>query len=761
MTRFVLYCMGETHGEAVGICLLIDALSFFYLYLLVKKDRERKDQILSLYIWNPAVLAAVFSGRTARAVMIWLLLPAGVWLVQKVKKTGKSYQHTVLFYIYALFSMGAYGIMLSEDVLDQSLVQCQAGDNQYPVLWMLMVLLVSASVVGGLWYLYKGTQKSVNQSRTAEQGEEKKQCRENQLHTSEPFGKRDILYLLILTAISTFLVFGRLGSFSSPQTGMKFQQTTDSRQMVLDFDHEVSISKIKIFLGPVSARKFSFSSFNASVNQWDVFASKQNIQSVFTWNEVEVNRPLTRLGVVSMENSDSYIYEMVILDEEGNPILPVNANQYPAVFDEQELYPQFSTYYYGTMFDEVYHARTAYEMLHGLPIYEISHPPMGKILMGIGISAFGMTPFGWRFVGGVLGVLLVPMIYLFSRQLTGKRKGACLAAMLVNLDFMHQTLSRIATIDIYVAFFIVLMFYLFYRCLGLLNRHSMQLFTQVKGEANAVLSKKLLGWRETGAFLLCGLVVGCGIATKWTAVYAACGIAVCLFLHLLSVYHSPERIKAASGYLLRLFGICFLSFIILPLTIYVLSYIPYLRGDASNNLLQIAVENSKFMLGYHKTTVADHPYSSEWFEWLWVKVPLLDALTHTEGELVSVVATFGNPIIWWGGIVALFHNFYLWRGKGQEKSGYLCISYLSMLLPWLFVHRTVFIYQYFGCALILPLMLVQSFADISWKYKRAGVWFLGAAFGAFLLFYPITSGYPVITNYICQGLRWLSRWRFV
>lgn len=57
------------------------------------------------------------------------------------------------------------------------------------------------------------------------------------------------------------------------------------------------------------------------------------------------------------------------------------------------MYPEVKTYLTGTMFDEVYHGRTAYEFLHKLTTYETTHPHLGKILISFGIIAFGMNRF--------------------------------------------------------------------------------------------------------------------------------------------------------------------------------------------------------------------------------------------------------------------------------------------------------------------------------------------------------------------------------
>ena len=42
-------------------------------------------------------------------------------------------------------------------------------------------------------------------------------------------------------------------------------------------------------------------------------------------------------------------------------------------------------------FDEIYHGRTGYEQLHKMPVYETTHPPLGKDLIMVGIALFGMT----------------------------------------------------------------------------------------------------------------------------------------------------------------------------------------------------------------------------------------------------------------------------------------------------------------------------------------------------------------------------------
>ena len=271
--------------------------------------------------------------------------------------------------------------------------------------------------------------------------------------------------------------------------------------------------------------------------------------------------------------------------------------------------------------------------------------------MSLGIKAFGMTPFGWRFVVGVFGVLMTPLFYAFALSIMKKRKYAVATAILLNLEFSHFTLSRIATIDIIVALFILLEFYFMYRFL----QYERMYRYEVNGQKDqmAIVQKK-----EIMYLVLSGISMGCGMATKWTGVYATIGLAIIFFTFMWSGYSEAECRREEFEHLKKLFYICIVSFVVLPIIIYVLSYNPYVRVW-NKNVIQCAYENSISMFQYHEKTIFDHPYASDWYEWPWMKTPLFDAIYRYSDGTESMVCTFGNPLIWWGGIIALFHHIYL------------------------------------------------------------------------------------------------------
>ena len=93
-------------------------------------------------------------------------------------------------------------------------------------------------------------------------------------------------------------------------------------------------------------------------------------------------------------------------------------------------------------YDEVYHAYTAAQYAIGnadawlwstqAPIqgvaYEWTHPPLGKLIMTLGILIWGDTPLGWRFMSAVFGALGLGAVYLLGLRLTGQRLIAFVAA---------------------------------------------------------------------------------------------------------------------------------------------------------------------------------------------------------------------------------------------------------------------------------------------------------------------------------------------
>lgn len=157
----------------------------------------------------------------------------------------------------------------------------------------------------------------------------------------------------------------------------------------------------------------------------------------------------------------------------------------------------------------------------------IVHPEVGKWLIALGEKAFGMDPFGWRIASAVIGSLMVLVLIRLTRRLTGSTLLGLVAGLLLAFDALHFVLSRLALLDIFLAFFLLCGV----SCL-VTDRdwHRARLARLLDpaappgrgqwGPVRGVL------WRPW--LLLGGISFGLALGTKWTAAYplAAFGILV-------------------------------------------------------------------------------------------------------------------------------------------------------------------------------------------------------------------------------------------
>lgn len=537
----------------------------------------------------------------------------------------------------------------------------------------------------------------------------------------------------LITLVFTILVFFRLGNFTSPES--LYWTAKEERDIVLDFGENTGINHLSIYLGPLDNRSFTVSAYNENDSQWELISEQEVAASVFTWNQIPITHNLRYLSLASTDE-EALLGELIIVADDGSVLLPVNCADYSELFDEQDTFTSPKTYLSGTIFDEIYHGRTAYEFIHGLTTYETTHPPLGKIFISLGIRLFGMTPFGWRFVPALFGILMVPLFYLFGKALFRNTLAATAVTILLAADCMHYALSRIATIDIIAAFFIVLMYFL--------------LFLFFLADQRKLAKLSYSPYLPLG---LCGITMGIAVAVKWTGVYAGVGLCLLFFWYL--IRRQPSFKETIS-----LIGFCLVFFCLIPILIYVLSYLPFVENTPSGSLLQTVLNNMQYMLSYHSTLEATHYYSTPFYEWPLLRMPLLYATDRVTETTVSSISCMGNPIIWWCGIPFLLFAMYRWTAKSDTKAGFLVIAYLAQYLPWFFIGRITFIYHYFPSSLFLILttgyvldLLARSF---SWG-KKAVAGYLLITVLVFLLFFPVVSGLPATLEYE-MGLRLLDQW---
>ena len=703
-TRYHLLCLS---AEWVLMALL-------YYYLSQSKSPKMQHVILGFYLFNPAlavlVLTASIKGICV-GVFVLLLLCVADRILEK-----RQISLLAFWPEYLLLGTGISVLLM-------------AKNNIYG---MCMTGLAVAGTVSRLVCLWK------NKIQKRDAVSEEEETAQEPVRRSQKFTGWDFACMAAITLLFAVAVLWKLGSHHTPETFASFRVgNPGENEIVLQFGKETEISDVFIYLGYKGKRIVSFSALSEGSTAWEVFDSRHSVESVFCWNRVAVNRSMHSLGMVLMEGEADFC-EVVCLDRDGQVILPINSADYPLLFDEQDLFRNPATYYDGTMFDEVYHGRTAYEFLHELPIYENTHPPLGKSIISIGIALFGMNPFGFRIMCALFGIGMIPLMYLFAHKMFGRTGVSCFASVLLATAFMNTTLSRIATLDILVAFFVLGMFYFMYG------------YTQALQNREPFFKQML--WLFNS-----GLFMAFAISIKWTGFYGAAGIAILFFAALLQHMGGILKIREHMSYLVKTAGCCVLFFILIPVVIYTLSYLPFPKVYTDKGLIQHMIDNATLMLNYHKDCVFEHPYSSEWYKWLIDARPLADSRVYLENGTVSTVMTFFNPLLCLGGLFAFLHQFYLRREKKCTRAVFLIVGYLSMLLPWLIIHRTIFIYQYFVSGLFLVLMVANSLS-YSRHPKRNMAIFSVLSVILYAMYYPVLTGQPVKVSFINQVLELFTTW---
>ncbi len=147
----------------------------------------------------------------------------------------------------------------------------------------------------------------------------------------------------------------------------------------------------------------------------------------------------------------------------------------------------------------------------------IAHPPVGKWLIALGEAAFGMNPFGWRFMAVVFGALLVVATIRLAHRLSRSLLVGAIAGILLTFDGLAFTMSRIALLDIFQATFLVA------GVAALVadrDHHRHRLADAMEARGLTTLGGTfgpLLWWRPWR--WTAGVLFGLAVATKWNSLY--------------------------------------------------------------------------------------------------------------------------------------------------------------------------------------------------------------------------------------------------
>lgn len=463
------------------------------------------------------------------------------------------------------------------------------------------------------------------------------------------------------------------------------------------------------------------------------------------------------------------------------------------------------------VFDETYYAKDACLYLDYVPEecgltgsaeQSYVHPPLGKWLIAAGIRLFGNNSFGWRISALVFGVALVLVVYLLAGRLFRNRWISLTSALLVATDFLLFVQSRIAMLDIFLAFFVALGF----------------LFLAIDREAVTAVRKHLANGngpppvRRLTNRLASGLAFGLALSVKWSAVYAMAAAALLGFGWTVGLWRlrrnardpGPEEgARPASGGAGRWAALgkdavlTGLAFGLVPLTVYLASYSEWFVNESSQDCsytVPAASDDRFFSAGfygltegeclkgaaglalnfadlhdrvadYHLHLTATHPYQSKAWTWPLVLRPVAYFYEGVDGRSNEIIG-MANVVTWYAAIVALvwlaFRSLRSWRPEGVVLAGFA-----AQYIPWLAVSRPLF---FFYMTPAVPFLMIGLAVGLNALRQRGRGWrrfvvaFLILGVGVMtVLFFPVLTAIEMdydlwrklmwIPHFDCAGLK--------
>lgn len=569
-----------------------------------------------------------------------------------------------------------------------------------------------------------------------------------------------LLSLTLLTIIYAVISFWQLGSTTFPTT--TWQPAVEKQEIVLNFGKIEKFDAIYTIYGE-GDNNSNPQSYQIGTQDIHLFGSNDLQQ----WQEITVLKQGNIYTYSIQEGYWEYQYIKLVTTNKNNSLteigfrnlahsnfLPVTILQdeykntkYPAkmLIDEQDKLVLSPTYYNQAYFDEIYHVRNAWEIANKQYMYASVHPLLGTNIIALSIHLFGMHPFAWRLPGAIASVLMLPVLYGILKHLLKRDYLSLIGSFLLAADFMHITTARIATLEPFSILFILCSFY------WMLKYCRSNFYT-------------LPMWKGILYLFLSGIFMGLSIATKWTGCYAAIGLAIMLFTNWIQRFLEYKKDKETHQQffkiLLTTMLSCILFFIIIPIVIYCISYIPDKIFRNEPWTIANVWKQAQQMYHYHVNLNATHPYQSTWFQWILDLRPMW-YYVGIKGNVFHTISCFSNPLLTWIGLPAILFTTYRALCKKDIVGWYIVVGYFSGLLPWIiYVQRIVFAYHFYPTSLFTIIAIVYCINLLNNRKMSIVVpAYLAAYLALFILFLPVITGFGTSQQF-ARFLAWLPGWYF-
>jgi dolichyl-phosphate-mannose-protein mannosyltransferase len=346
------------------------------------------------------------------------------------------------------------------------------------------------------------------------------------------------------------------------------------------------------------------------------------------------------------------------------------------------------------VYDERIYVDEALRYLHGGRFFEV-HPPLAILLIAGCLRLFGCHSWSWRLSSALIGAALVPITYLLARRLFHTRGAAAIAALLVLCEGMFLEYSRLGLINI------------LYLTLGAASYLMAFRFVQ---SGNLIARRRSL--------VLMGILLGLCLGSKLAIPVITWLLAVGFVVWSLGSWYRVDGGHAQSPYtsLGDISGVVALvgglSAVFFLVTFFVNYRLGWWSGLSALKTYYGYVAQANLLYPSNPDSHQDSP----WWSWPLLLRPYLLWTGRDDYGRVETIWGGGNPVIWWGALVAIV----LCAVRAVRRDGtawiFLSLGYLMYSAMWIPIHRALYVYSYLP-ALYLGVLALGGMLDLCWNGK--------------------------------------------
>jgi len=367
-------------------------------------------------------------------------------------------------------------------------------------------------------------------------------------------------------------------------------------------------------------------------------------------------------------------------------------------------------------FDEQQFVSAARQFLICLPdTGECCHPPLSKLLVGVGILLFGDNPMGWRYAALCLGIQCIVLVFFLARELFQDPRAGWLAAAFMAVDGFSLAFSRDAFPE------------------GMMS--CLVLWSMLA----AVTAR---GW---GGVLACAVLVGLAGSIKWSGFVV--GLPACVAL--LTLRRVPWYSLAA--------------FAAVPLVHLAVWMIGLALIGHPNDPLSVWEEINRrksLHLGFPHHA---NPAESAWYTWFIAYHPIVLKSAHSGGT-VRLASSVAHPLLllatnaclllvpvagaaWLLGVRGWRERWSrLFDAPANRALLILWVAWLSMLLLWISGRIVSYWYHYLTpWGLVLPLT-AGVVARLERRSPKGVLIFVALLLAIAVYYAPVWAELPISTS---------------